>query len=361
MTIAMTARAKAGRDNMPRACALALVLLATRGGLGSAQSSSAVRSGQREATISVIATASRVCPGQSIEAKYVEHLPDGSQTNLLARDVRQIAGPDDASATMGRDGSWQTTADPLRTIATGFHLLVSLARDTSVRGDTVVAPSYDCLRAEVRLPAADQTNDATAYVRLGIFATPFYDSVVVAVVELETRPIAITVLSPREMRTGAIKLSAPGSNGAPGRGGRPGADGIDCSNGDDGEDGLPGGAGMPGRPVTIITQEGSPWLANLVAVSNPGGRGGAGGVGGRGGMVKSGSTRASGRGSSSTACRARSGRSGRQGAPGPNGDPGEPPRVTSVLAQLLWSGSPIWSDAGAKRALEALMAFEQKR
>ena len=342
-----------------RGSALAVAVLAAQAELAVAQSSSA-KNGQRAATISIVAAASRVCPGQSIDAKYVEHLPDGSQVNLPPTDVRQVARSGDESATLTRDGSWQTSPDPLRSVAAGFRLSVSLARDTSVRGDTVVAPSYECLRTEVRLPPAGQTNDATAYVRLGTFVSPFYDSVVVAVVELETRVIATAVLSPKGMRTGAIRLSAPGSSGAQGRGGRSGADGVDCSNGDDGEDGLPGGAGMPGRQVTIITQEGSPWLANLVAVSNPGGRGGAGGPGGHGGMARSGPSTSSGRGSSSTACRARSGRPGRQGAPGPNGDPGEPPKVTSVLPQLLWSGSPIWSDAAARRALEGLIAFEKK-
>jgi hypothetical protein len=315
----------------------------------------------RAASISVVPQASRVCPGQGIGVKYVERLADGSQTSLSPSDIRQIGRGEDQAATMSRDGSWQTSADPLRSVASGFRLSVSLAGDTSVRGDTVVAPSYECLRTEVRLPPTSLTDDAAAYVRLGTFASRFYDSIVVAVVELETRPVGIAVLSPKELRSGVIKIFAPGSNGGAGRGGRPGADGIDCANGDDGEDGSPGGPGMPGRRVALITQEGSPWLADLVAVSNPGGRGGAGGAGGRGGMARSGPGGGSGRGASSTTCRARSGRQGRQGAPGPNGDPGEPPRVTSVLPQLLWSGSPIWSDAAAKRALEALMAYEQKR
>lgn len=355
MTTVMWSRWRTPSERV-RLFILVTVMLATRGGLAVGQAGN----GQRAATISVIPSASRVCAGQSIEAKYVEQFPDGSRRILSAGDVQQTAGPEDKAATMSRDGSWQTSPNPLRSIASGFRLAVSLARDTSVRGDTLVAPSYECLRTEVRLPPTSLADDGAAYVRLGTFASPFYDSVVVAVVEVETRPVAIAVLSPKEMRSGAIKIFAPGSDGAAGRAGRPGADGIDCSNGDDGEDGFPGGAGMPGRRVTLITQEGAPWLANLVAVSNPGGRGGTGGAGGRGGMARNGPAGASGRGSSSAACRARSGRQGRQGAPGPNGDPGEPPKVTSVLTQLLWSGSPIWSDAAARRALEALIGYERK-
>ena len=342
----------------------AFALCMVFGELAAAQtpSSSATRASayRTAATIAVVPQSSRVCPGEPIRAKYVEHLPDGTQVNLSPSDVRQVADSLESGATLDHDGSWRTSTHPLASVL-GFRLSVTLARDSSIRGDTVVAPSYHCLRTEVRLPPTNRTDDGPAYVRLGIFASPFYDSIVVAVVELESRPVSIAVLSPNEMRSGVIKLSAPGSSGAPGRGGRPGADGVDCSNGDDGEDGLPGGAGMSGRQVTIITQEGSPWLANLVAVSNPGGRGGAGGAGGRGGIAKSGPTAASGRGSSSTTCRARNGRPGRQGAPGPNGDPGEPPKVTAVLPQLLWSGSPIWSDAGARRALEALIVLQQKR
>lgn len=338
------------RGRRVRVCAAAVTSLAVHGRSAAAQ---------RPASISVVPQVSRVCPGQQIAAKYVEHFPDGSQAALSASDVKQSGRPDDQSAVMGRDGSWQTSADPLRSVAGGFHLVVSLARDSSIRGDTVVAPSYDCLRTEVRLAPASRSDDGTAYVRLGVFESPFYDSIVVAVIELQARPMAVAVLSPKEMRSGVIKLFGPGNNGAPGRAGRPGADGIDCANGDDGEDGLPGGAGMSGRPVTIIAQEGAPWLANLVAVSNPGGRGGDGGAAGRGGLAKGGASSPSGRGSS--ACRARNGRSGRQGTPGPNGDPGEPPKVTSVLSQLLWSGSPIWSDPNAKRELERLMALEQKR
>jgi len=343
------------------ALSVALFTAATSHAQTASSAGGASNESPRAASITVLPQVSRVCPGQSIDAKYVERFPDGSQANLSPSDIRQIGRGDDQAAAMSRDGSWQTSTDPLRSIASGFRLSVLLARDTSVRGDTVVAPSYECLRTEVRLPPTSVADDRAAYVRLGTFASPFYDSIVVAVVELETRPVGVAVLSPKEMRSGAIKIFAPGNSGAAGRSGRPGADGIDCSNGDDGEDGFPGSPGMPGRRVTLITREGLPWLANLVAVSNPGGRGGAGGAGGRGGMARNGPAGASGRGSSSTACRARSGRQGRQGAPGPNGDPGEPPKVTSVVPQLLWSGSPIWSDAAAKHALEALMAYEQKR
>jgi hypothetical protein len=344
-----------------RACAVSIAILAARGGIGGAQpapllESAGSTSRPREATIGIIPQTSRVCPGRSFGAKYVEHFPDGSQVVLPPSDVKQIVSSDDESATMLRDGSWQTNADPMRSVLSGFHLSASLARDASVRGDTVVAPAYDCPRAEIRLPTSDGSHTIQAYVRLGVFATPFYDSVVVAVVEVGSRPFAIAILPPAEMRNGAIKVSAPGKNGTPGRKGQTGLAGTDCSNGEQGEDGEPGEPGQPGGQVDMIVQEGSPWLADLVAVVNPGGRGGQGGAGGDGGLASSG-----GSGGRGATCRPRPGRQGRPGQTGQDGTPGRPPNVTSVLVPLLWTGSPIWSQPPARRAIEGLLAREQKR
>jgi hypothetical protein len=355
--------------NISRGCVsrmglVAATLVAARGGTAAAQSSggaAASATAAREATISVIPQATRVCPGQSIHVKYVERLPDGTQTDLSAGDVKPRAPSDFDAATMNRDGSWQTNADPLRSVATGFRLSVSLARDSTVRGDTVVAPSYDCLAPVIRLPATGMREASTAYVRLGTFRTPFYDSVVVAVVEIDTRVMAVSVLSPMATHAGAIKIAAPGGKGSPGRNGRTGMDGSDCSNGDDGEDGLPGDRGWPGRAVNIIVEQGARWLADIVTVSNPGGPGGQGGKGGNGGMPSvTRSTPTSGRGAGSSTCRPRSGRPGRTAPNGPDGPAGDAPKITSVLPQLLWSGSPIWSDAAARQSIEALMAFEAK-
>jgi hypothetical protein len=35
--------------------------------------------------------------------------------------------------------------------------------------------------------------------------------------------------------------------------------------------------------------------------------------------------------------------------------------VTSVISQLLWSGSPIWNDGLARRAIEGLMQLDSNR
>jgi hypothetical protein len=341
MTMANVRRRRPVLEPLTRFCVVAVVSIV-----------SLARDSAAQPKIGILPQASRVCPGQSISATYVERLADGSQVDLSASDVRQIARDDDA-ATL-RSGSWQTSADPMRSVVTGFRLSVALARDSSVRGDTVVPPSYDCPRATVQLGNSERREGPPAYVRLGTFDTPFYDSVVVAVVEVEGRPPGVIVLSPKEMVAGAIKVAAAGRNGLPGRAGRPGSDGTDCASGDTGEDGQPGEPGLPGREVDIIAQQGSPWLANLVAVYNPGGRGGDGGAGGRGGAGATGPT---GRG---RGCRAAQGRSGRQGVKGPDGPAGNS-KTTTVPAPLLWPGSPIWSDSVARRAIEGLLAYEKEK
>jgi hypothetical protein len=305
----------------------------------------------------IVPRTSRVCPGHSIEARYVERLANGTQRELSPRDVSLETSNDaEPAAEPRRDGSWQTNASPMRSVFTGFRLSAKLVRDSSVRGDTVVAPSYECERGSIRLPISDGFHTTKAYVRLGTFATPFYDSIVVAVVELEGGPPMVTVLSSSEMRPGALKISAPGKKGTNGRPGRTGSDGASCANGDQGEDGEPGEPGQPGGEVDIIVQDGSPWLADLVAVANPGGRGGDGGAPGLGGRAGP-----SGRAGGASCPTTRQGRSGRPGRPAPDGAAGPPPQVTSVFFQLLWPGSPIWSDPAGKRAIEQLTAFDTKK
>lgn len=313
----------------------------------------------RQATIS-IAPVAGVCPGRQVEATYTEHFPDGSQVKLSARDVRQLTPGGGDSTAVARDGSWQTNPDPMRSVLTGFLLSASLARDSSVRGDTVARPSYDCPHDVIKLPASDRFHFTHAYVRLGTFRTPFYDSVVVAVVEMDGGVLGVRVLSPAEMRSGAIKIAALGKAGAAGHSGSSGSAGGDCSNGEQGTDGDPGEPGQPGGQVDIIVQEGSLWLANLVAVSNTGGRGGRGGEGGAGGPAGAQASR-TGSGAGGASCRPRPGRPGRSGAQGPDGEPGQPPKVTSAPVPLLWTGSPIWSNPIAKRALDGLMAYEPKK
>jgi hypothetical protein len=333
---------------------IAAVACAGRSGMSTA--SPAAPTHRDVSALSLLPKLARACPGQVITVDYVGRRADGSRVALTPGDVKPVSrGDSDPEAEPKADGTWRTSPDPMRSLLTGFRLSVTLSGDTSVRADTVIAPSYECSHTPIVLPTSDRYHLTTAHVRLGTFATPFYDSVVVVAVELEGHVPTVTVLGPGEMRPGVIKIVAPGKNGTPGRAGRPGADGGSCSNGEQGDDGDPGEPGQPGGKVDIIVQAGSPWLADLVAVSNPGGRGGEGGAPGAGGRAGSAARQAG------STCTSRAGRNGKPGRPGADGPAGSPPRVTSVISELLWSGSPIWNDGIARRALEGLMQLERNR
>ena len=315
----------------------------------------AASAGPREIReLTITPSSPSACPGQIIAARYFARTANGSRVTLGPSDLSLLAragvGADPTS-----DGGWQTNGDPMASVFTGFRLTASLLSDSTVRADTVVVPSYECRRASIGLRPTTRFHTTRAHVRLGVMASPLHDSIVVAVVEVDGGAQAIVLLTPREMRPGAIKINAPGIDGAAGRNGRPGRAGADCSDGEAGEDGEPGGPGEPGGQVDIIVQADARWLADLVVVSNLGGRGGAGGSGGAGG--RPGISTRPGRGS----CTARPGRNGRPGHDGGHAASGPAPRTTSVIFSLLWPGSPVWSNETARRALEQLTEYDQRR
>jgi hypothetical protein len=302
--------------------------------------------------LTLVPAAASACPGEVITARYLARLADGSRVQLRGADASALVRTGTAVQPQG-DATWLTTAEPLASAATGFRLTASLATDSTIRADTVVAPKYECLTPTIELSAAAFQNSA-AYVRLGTFHTPFFDSIVVAVVEGSGLAPIARILSPSQLKPGAIRINVPGLNGRAGRPGRNGQPGSECSDGSDGEDGEPGGSGEPGGRVDIIVQSDAPWLAQLVAVSNPGGHGGAGGRGGTGGARGVQTRRSSG------ACPARAGRPGKPGLAGPSAAAGPSPNTTSVIYSLLWSGSPIWSIPEQRRAIEALIAYDDR-
>jgi hypothetical protein len=301
----------------------------------------------------ILPASPRACPGQTIAARYVATLSDGSRVSLSPGDLSLLVRSGTA-AEPRKDGSWQTNTQPLASAVSGFRLSAALASDTSVRADTTIVPTYECIHTSIELPVSDRFHSTEAHVRLGTFATPFYDSVVVAVVETDGAPI-VMLLGPGQMHSGAIKIFAPGKAGRAGQAGHPGADGAPCSNGENGDPGEAGEPGQPGGRVDVIVQNEDPWLSELVAVSNPGGRGGEGGRGGAGGRAAS-SSRQGGDG-----CASRAGHAGKAGEPGLDGPAGLPPRTTHVISSLLWRGSPIWADADTRQALEALITYAGKR
>ena len=308
-------------------------------------------------SLTILPGSARACPGEVISARYVAGLADGSRVSLSREEVASLTFTGLAAQPRG-DGAWKTSPNPMASIADGFRLSASLGAtngsDSLVHGDTVVVPTYDCLRSTVieLRPISRSEDNVRAYVRLGVLPTPFHDSIVVAVVEVDGRDPMVRVLGPNGMHPGAIRVDAPGKPGKPGTAGQPGADGDACSNGGNGEDGEPGEPGSPAGEVDIIIQGDAAWLADLVAVTNVGGKGGAPGPGGRGGragavVAKSGGGQ----------CRPLVGKAGRNGPPGADGQTGRPPRITRVPLFLLWSNSPIWSDSTARRALDALMKY----
>jgi hypothetical protein len=284
-----------------------------------------------------------------IAARYEARRTDGSRVAInpvdLSRFYRSAAAADPRD-----DGGWQTDANPFASAISGFALRVVMKSDTAIHADTVVAPSYSCAKTSFTAPRS-----GISYVRLGVFATPFHDSVVVAAFEIGERLPVMVILGPTELRPRVLRVEASGLPGGNGQNGRRAPDTQPCANGADGEDGGAGANGTSGRQVDIIIQSDAPWLADLVHVINPGGRGGAGGSGGMGGRSN---TAGGGR---SGSCRSTPGRNGRQGRPGTHGSPGPRPRVLNVLYPMLWPGSPIWNDTPTRYALQQLIDYTAKK
>jgi len=303
-------------------------------------------------SLSILPSVSRACPGDVIDAQYTMRFADGASETLGRGEVASLIRKSD-QAEPKNDGSWQTSASGLDAAFSGYRLSAVLASDSSIHADTAVALSPECRHGPISLGISDSYNTVSAHVRLGVMSTPLYDSIAVAVLEVGAAALIVQVLTPAEMKSGAIRIVAPGRDGRAGRSGRQGDNGEECQNGGSGDDGEPGEPGEAGGHVDIIVQTDAPWLADLVAVSNLGGHGGRGGTGGAGGYAGS---RPSGR-----SCNPRSGRPGRNGIPGANGPAGPTPAVTTVPLTLLWSGSPIWADERARRSLEALMQYTRQR
>jgi hypothetical protein len=302
--------------------------------------------------LAIIPSVKTICPGQTIPARYEAILGDGSRVRIGANELSRLALRGIA-AEAAPDGSWSTSANPLESVVSGFRLAVSLANDPGIHADTVIAPSYSCERLAIGLRVSDRYQETKAHVRLGVFPSPFYDSIVVAVIEPVGDSAIVLLLDPSRMRARAIQVSATGKPGVPGRRGDAGNDGTPCADGTNGSDGDQGEAGQAGGQVDVIVEAGARWLETLVGVTNSGGRGGPGGRGGLGGRP--------GARSNEPGCAPKPGRSGRDGRQGQDGPPGPYPKTTAVEASLLWHGSPIWFDSTARANLEQLMELRAKR
>ncbi|HEY9230194.1 MAG TPA: hypothetical protein VIP11_26310 [Gemmatimonadaceae bacterium] len=334
---------------------LSVVLIAAAacgGGTPAASTPSPEPASRREITaLTIVPRAASACPGEVISVEYKGRLANGSTVTLSRSEIASLARSGTAVEPRD-DGSWQTDAQPLLSAFDGFRLSASLTGNPAVKADTVVRPTYECLAArnsiDLRPPRLNEFN--SAYVRVGLFRTPFYDSLVVAAVEVPGGGAHVFVIPPRAMRSNVIRIDATGRPGQPGRAGQRGADGGVCENGGAGEDGDDGAAGTSGGQVNIIVETESKWVERLIVISNAGGAGGPGGRAGEGGRAGSSQN---GRGG----CSPKSGRMGRPGRQGPAGSPGPSPRTTTIPFSLLWAGSPIWNDEQSKLVLEHLIEY----
>jgi hypothetical protein len=316
----------------------------------------------------------RTCPGQVIPTTYLAVLDDGTRIPF-ARSYDKDRPPQlhvvfldriSAEARAQEDGDWVTDADPLRSLTTGYRLEVVLRHKPDVRGNKVVAPSYDCMSHSFNFSGATGETGLTGSdgpdvtVRLGLLRSPFYDRLIVAGIEVGQAPpyyvfYDATTVPPADWlvlessggRGGRGANGATGTEGAAGRAGCPGERG---GQGGRGGNGGAGGLGGRGGRVTIIAPQEEPFLAGIVDVQNAGGEGGAGGAGGTGGEGGAGGAAER---PNDPQCRpgvkGPAGEKGNPGSTGPNGRGGPRAQVITVpardvfgnrvppqLAELLW-------------------------
>ena len=326
-----------------------LFAAAACGGSGASETSAAPVNEPLHA-LAIIPATSRACPGEVISTRYEATTASGRRIGLTGARL-QLLERSGSGVNARTDGSWVADVDPLSSAMTGFRLRAALKSNSTVRADTVIVPIYSCPRRPIIVPAA--------HVRLGVLRSPFHDSIVVAAVELNRGTLQVIVLAPDEMKSGAIRVDAKGTDGRPGARGRNGTKGASCEAGQPGDDGEDGGPGGNGGSVDLIVQADAPWLANLVSVTNAGGRGGAGGQGGIGGQPGASGQSSTGRGRGA-ACSSAAGRPGRPGRPGVNGTPGPPPKVSTIPFPLLWTGSSLWTNQDLRAPLEQLIGLTQR-
>lgn len=297
-----------------------------------------------------------VCPGQTIRASYSAVLDDGTEVPFVNRYDKDhppalhvvFLSRYSPNALALENGNWDAASDPLLSAVEGFRLRVALRAKPSVVTEETLTPDYSCTnhvygfigdrgrRGEAGGPGPDVT------VRMAVVASPFYERLIVAGVQVEEAPpfyvfADANAVPPADWLVIASR-GGPGGRGVNGRDGGKGADGQPGCRGSPGGSGGAGGNGGVGGPggrggrVTVIVPEEEPFLAGLVegrSVGGEGGRGGRGGDGGSGG--KGGAAQDEGRRCSAGADGA-SGPEGQHGQNGRDGLPGPRPRVITVPA-----------------------------
>jgi hypothetical protein len=309
----------------------------------------------RVRTVKIVPAAAYACPGQTIKANYDVVLDDGSQRRIDAFNLG-VVDRVGVNAEARGDGDWNTEADPLVSVMTGYHLRAALHDDRAIAADTTIIPKYDCGRGFYGLNAAAAPySGPDVSVRVSQFRSPFYDSLVLIAVSIVDRPTLHVILAPGDMKRGAVHLSADGRGGRSGAQGAAGASGAAaCEDGGDGTDGLDGESGGSGGRFSVYVQSEHQGLLDLIVATNSGGPGGPGGRGGYGGSPGA-AVSASGQ-----PCSPRAGRGGSNGHAGGNGDAGPPWRVRAVPLKELWELSPSWANDTERKAISALIDFTAK-
>src|SRR5262249_48393828 len=124
--------------------ALALLSIATTGCASTGASPSmrvAVARG-----IQILPSTAQGCPGDARDAVYDASLSDGSFLHLTDDDLSGLVRTGVAAQPAG-SGGWRLSKDPLESAMSGFRLTAVSRIDTTVHGDTLLRPRYDCLHS----------------------------------------------------------------------------------------------------------------------------------------------------------------------------------------------------------------------
>ena len=187
------------------------------------------------------------------------------------------------------------------------------------------------------MPGADVT------VRMGQFRSPFYDSVVVIALTIDSGATTHMVLDAASAAWQAAHLSVSGRPGRVGNQGSSGGQGPGpCMDGGAGGDGGMGWGGGEGGSFSILVQEDHRRLLDFIVTSNRGGPGGPGGRGGAGGDA--------GQNSPDCAIPPRNGSPGHTGPSGPPGASGPPNQVRELPPASLWQESPSWANPATRKS-----------
>lgn len=333
------------------------------------------------------------CPGGVVPVQYAAVFTDGTERVFASRGtttggldpkVLTFASP---TATMGVDGRMETSADPLASVIKGFPIRVSLVGNPSVSAETTIVPTYECLPRAITAIGGSPTKVCAAAsngrlsddhcdlvpriargskegavpatnfsVLLGVVRTPFFDSLLVGVVDVPgDRPIVMLVPAP--IKPGILMVTAPGRNGTPGMAGRGGELSESCSSGGSGQNGEDGHPGGDGPTLSLFVQDDNEALQAVVIARLEGGQGGAGGPGGQGGAGGVEYNKDPVTGKQSIKCRGTT--RGSNGAPGNQGVQGRDGSIASGALPLasLFQQSALWQDPTRRAELSELLEY----